>query len=185
MLPNGWNVPYVQYLKFLLPIVAGASYVYIPVAVGYEHATRLMSMLSAYVLPPLGKESVIPLGVSLGIDPILLVASIIVVDSLASLFVYWNYELLKKIPYVGKVLDRIEAKSQSVIRRRWFGKAWWIGLVIFMIIPFQGSGAASTTIIGRVIGVRRKVLIVVVAGSIASSTAIGFASDTILTSFFG
>lgn len=170
------------FFKFASPIIAALAYAYLPLAFGYEHATELISLLSAYMVPPLGKESIIPLGISLKINPVLMVVSVVVIDVLACVFVFWNYELLKRIPRVGKILNKIETKSQYAIQKKWFAKAWWIGLLIFMVIPFQGSGASSTTIAGRILGVRWKVIIVVLAGSATSSSLIGFASEAIFTS---
>ncbi|MFQ5940883.1 MAG: small multi-drug export protein [Nitrososphaerales archaeon] len=178
---NKYNV---KYFKILIPPAVGALYVYILFALKYESATLLVTLLSTYIVPPLGKESVIPLGISLQIDPILLASSIVIMDFLAALFVYWNYELLKHIRYFGRVMDRVERKSTAILNKKWVGKLWWVGLTVFMFIPFQGTGSATTTAIGRMIGVGAKVLIVVVVGSIISSILIAFASNTIFTRLF-
>lgn len=171
-------------MKLTVPFIVAAVYAYFPLMFEYQHATKLLSLLGAYVVPPLGKESIIPTGISFGIDPLLLVSSIIVIDMCAALFVFWNYNLLKKIHFIEKILDKIEAKSQKILNKKWFGKVWWVGLFLFMIIPLQGSGSISTTIAGRVLGAGKKVLIIVLLGSAVSSSSIGFASDTILNAIF-
>ncbi|MFQ5968987.1 MAG: small multi-drug export protein [Nitrososphaerales archaeon] len=169
-----------KHFKVILPPVIGGLYLYIPAILGYEHAEKLWSLLTGYVIPPLGKESIIPLGISVGIDPILLLTSIIIIDFLAGLFVYWNYDLIKKVPYLAKALNRVESKAKKIVGKKWVGNVWWIGLTLFMIIPFQGTGAATASVIGRMLGVKWKVLVVVLVGSIISSVSITFASETIL-----
>ena len=72
----------------------------------------------AYFFPPLGKESVIPIGVSGGeltipiinqhivvpsIYPLVMALTIAFVDIIVALFLLWNYDLAKKIPLVGKL----------------------------------------------------------------------------------
>ena len=135
-------------------------------------------------LRAIGKQSVVPLGITLKIDPLLLAFSILLMDLLAALFVHWNYELLKQIRFFGRVMTRVERKSNTIINKKWFGKLWWVGLTLFMIVPFQGTGSATTTVIGRILGVGPKVLIVVLMGSTISLILVTFASNTIVTRFF-
>ncbi|NIU01781.1 MAG: hypothetical protein GWN01_13000 [Nitrosopumilaceae archaeon] len=166
------------------PFLAGGAYFALLQVVGVEGSGRLLQTMLAYIVPPFGKESVIPIGVSVGINPLLVVVSIAVLDFLSALFVYWNYELLKSNKRIGSILSRIEKKSQNTIKNRWFGKAWWLGVGLFMIVPFQGSGAISTTVIGRILGVRRKIFVIIIAGSLLSSAGIGYLSDIINEVFF-
>ena len=174
----------IKYFKILIPPAVGVVYVYSLIALKYESAVLLMSLLSTYIIPPFGKESIIPLGISFKINPFLLAISILLMDFLAALFVYWNYELLKHIRFFGRVMNRVERKSNTIINKKWFGKLWWVGLILFMIIPFQGTGSSTTTVIGRILGVGSKVLIVVLMGSAISLLLITFASNTIVTRFF-
>lgn len=179
------NIHSIKYLKVLIPPAVGALYIFILYALKFEQLSLLASLLSAYIFPPFGKESIIPVGISLHIDPFLISFSIILIDFLAALFIYWNYELVKRIRYIGRAMDRVEAKSNQTIKKRWFGKLWWVGLTLFMIVPFQGTGSVTTTVIGRILGVGRNVLIVVLIGSTISSMLIAFVSSTIFTGFFG
>jgi len=173
-----------RYLSIVLPFLAGISYFATLKGIGMENADQLIQVIVAYMVPPLGKESIIPLGVSIGIHPMMLVASIVIVDFLSAMFVYLNYDLLKKNRRIRQLLDKVEKKSQNTIRNKWFGKAWWFGVGLFMIVPFQGSGSISTTVIGRILGVGNKVFFVIIAGSILSSTIIAFTANTITGIFF-
>lgn len=170
--------------RMFVPFLAGGLYFAILRFTGIEGADRLIQTMLAYIVPPFGKESVIPIGVSIGINPLLVVASIAVLDFLSALFVYWNYDLLKRNRRIGSMLSRIEEKSQKTIKGRWFGKAWWLGVSLFMIMPFQGSGAISTTVIGRILGARWKIFVIIIAGSLLSSAGIGYLSDVINEAFF-
>ncbi len=173
-----------KYFKILIPPAVGALYLSFFFVLKYEYATNLTWLLTTYIIPPLGKESIIPLGISAHIHPFVLASSILILDLLAALFVYWNYELLKHVRYLGRVMNRLERKSTKIISKKWFGKIWWIGLTLFMIMPFQGTGSATTTVIGRMIGVGPKVFIVVLIGSVISSISLAFAWHTILTRLF-
>jgi len=68
---------------------------------------RYYSFISAYFFPPLGKETVIPAGVGLGIDPLIMALSIAFVDIIVALFLMWNYDLAKKIPLIGKFIIKV------------------------------------------------------------------------------
>jgi len=70
----------------------------------------------AYFFPPLGKESIIPIGVSGGeitiplynqqiivtsINPLIMALTIAFIDIVVALFLVWNYDLAEKIPIIG------------------------------------------------------------------------------------
>lgn len=146
-----------------------------------------------YFIPPLGKETIIPaglglassLGVGVHLPPFLWGLSIWVFDILACLAILTNWWLLELIifhipafPFIGirrkkpriyrkKVslklwYDGLHRKTQALEAKR-YGKLLPFALLIFMFVPFQGTGAMSTTIIGTWLGFRQKETLFVVA----------------------
>ena len=58
--------------------------------------------------------------------------------------------------------DGLHKKTRELEAKK-YGKILPFALFIFMFIPFQGTGAMSTTIIGTWLGLRRRVTILIVA----------------------
>ncbi|HID25000.1 MAG TPA: hypothetical protein EYP23_00830 [Thermoplasmata archaeon] len=142
--------------KFVIPIIIGVgTLAVIGFSVDDETWMRLWPLLGMYFFPPLGKESVIPMGIALGIHPILMALSIAFIDSVVSLFVVWNYDLTKKIPVVGVFINKVEELGRKGSKRyRWIKPLRFIGVVLFVVVPFQGSGGLVGSILGRLIGMK-------------------------------
>jgi uncharacterized membrane protein len=120
--------------------------------------------------------------------------SILVFDILACLAIITNWWLLELLislipafPFIGIRLknkpriyktkvslktwyDGLQKKTRKLEEKK-YGKILPIALFIFMFIPFQGTGAMSTTIIGTWLGLRRRETILIVTfGSFLSIT---------------
>lgn len=145
-----------------------------------------------YFIPPAGKETIIPAGLGLAssigvpIPPLIWGLSIWVFDILVCLGIitnWWLLELLISIipafPFIGIRLkkkpriyktkvslkswyDGLHKKTRNIEAKK-YGKILPFALFVFMIIPFQGSGAMSTTIIGTWLGLKRRETILIVA----------------------
>lgn len=142
----------------------------------------LGGFMLAYFFPPAGKESVIPIAISQGIPYYLIALSLTFIDSMVSLFLIWNYDYAKKIPFFGHLLRLVERRGRKVISQsRILSKFAFTALVLFVMIPFQGTGGAGATVIGRLIGMNPyKVLAAVVTGALLGTFLIGFLSSNIL-----
>ncbi|OYT49089.1 hypothetical protein B6U83_02865 [Thermoplasmatales archaeon ex4484_36] len=101
---------------------------------------------------------------------------------MVSLFLIWNYDYAKKIPFFGHLLRLVERRGRKVISQsRILSKFAFTALVLFVMIPFQGTGGAGATVIGRLIGMNPyKVLAAVVTGALLGTFLIGFLSSNIL-----
>jgi uncharacterized membrane protein len=117
---------------------------------------KLWPLITGYFFPPLGKESIIPSGVLVfGVDPLLMALSIAFVDIVVALFLVWNYDLAKKIPFVGKFMIKVEEKGKNVEQKYgWVKPLRFIGIILFVMVPFQGSGGLVGSIVGRLIGMK-------------------------------
>lgn len=117
---------------------------------------KLWPLITGYFFPPLGKESIIPTGVLIfNINPVLMALSIAFVDIVVALFLIWNYDLAKKVPFIGKFMIKIEEKGKDFGKKYgWVKPLRFVGLVLFVMIPFQGSGGLVGSIVGRLIGMK-------------------------------
>lgn len=171
-------------VKFLAPLVLAALYVLYIYSLG-EAGAILLPLLGAYFFPPFGKESVIPLGISLGVHPAVMALSIAMVDILVGLFLLWNYRVLYYVPLLGKWARKMERKAQKLIQEgKGTGKLAWLGLVLFVIVPFQGSGAVTATILGKMGGMdAKKVWSAVIVGALAGTFMIAYSFHLLLDAF--
>jgi len=147
----------IRLAKFFAPIMLGFGVLSIlGLIFGEDVWMKLWPLITGYFFPPLGKESIIPTGVLVfGINPILMALSIAFVDVVVALFLVWNYDLAKKIPLIGKFMIKVEEKGRNVEQKYgWIKPLRFIGIVLFVMVPFQGSGGLVGSIVGRLIGMK-------------------------------
>ena len=142
-------------VKFIFPFILGFGVLGIVSFLLVDNPLKYWSLISAYFFPPLGKESIIPIGIAGGIPPILMALTIAFVDIIVALFLVWNYDLAKKIPLIGKFMIKVEEKGKNVEKKYgWIKPLRFIGITLFVIVPFQGSGGLVGSIVGRLIGMK-------------------------------
>ncbi len=172
--------------KFFIPIILGLS-IYGFIGVIFEENMRLKywSLISAYFFPPLGKESIIPAGIAFGFNPLTMALTIAFVDIIVALFLLWNYDLAKKIPLVGKFIEKIENIGRNSSNKyTWVKPLRFIGIILFVIIPFQGSGGLVGSIVGRLIGMKPfNTFLAISIGAILGCVLIAYFTDLILKIF--
>ena len=169
--------------NFILPfIVLGIFILILYIFLPYETYLALLGLMFIYFVPPAGKESVIPIGVSLGMPWWLIGTSIAMMDIIATLFMILNFDLALKIPILGDqwMKSFIEHGEVFFSRHRWIEKFSSVGLAVFVMIPMQGTGGISTPIVGKMIGIPGKnVLAAVITGSLAGCYIIALGSEYI------
>ena len=133
----------------------------------------------AYIIPPAGKETVIPSGVALGMHPWEMTYLLVMIDLAGALFIILNFGLAKRLPLLGRYIRFMERKGASALTESTSLKAGiWVGLVLFHMIPFQGSGGLTAGIIGRAIGMRTTPLVAAVTlGSLMSGLALAYSAS--------
>lgn len=157
MTQNQKSKLFVRLGKIFFPILLGFGVLAIlGILLQQEVWINILPLISAYFFPPLGKETIIPTGILVfNINPILMALSIAFVDIIVALFLIWNYDLAKKIPLIGKFIIKIEEKGKNTEEKYgWIKPLRFIGIVLFVMIPFQGSGGVVASIIGRLIGMK-------------------------------
>ncbi len=164
----------------------------------------LLGLLLVYLIPPFGKETVIPVALLGGealinliatvtgivLDPAsvtgfplwVIVIGIVGLDVAVSAFVTLNFNLLLKIPGVGRFLRWIMRGADNIIQSKpWVKNLSSTGLLLFMYIPFQGSGALTSSVIARLLNYPPIFAIgLVTFGSLLSTLSIGLGLSSIL-----
>ena len=187
--------------KFFIPfIIAGIGIIFIYMLLDNQISIKLLFLMFAYFFPPLGKESIIPIGVSGGeitiplfnqhvivtsINPLIMALTIAFVDIVVALFLVWNYDLAKKIPLIGGFIEKVEKiGKKSSNKYNWIKPLRFIGIMLFVMVPFQGSGGLVGSIIGRLIGMKPwNIFFAISAGSIVGCILIAYFADIILSIF--
>jgi uncharacterized membrane protein len=187
--------------KFFLPFaIAGLVIFILYLLIDSKSSGKLFFLMFAYFFPPLGKESIIPIGVSGGeltipiinhhivvqaINPLVMALTIAFVDIIVALFLLWNYDLAKKIPLIGKFMIKVEniGKSSSD-KYSWIKPLRFIGIILFVMVPFQGSGGLVGSIIGRLIGMKPwNTFFAITIGAVVGTILIAYFSEAILSVF--
>lgn len=141
----------------------------------------LFGMMVAYIVPPLGRETIIPVCILWGIPWWLAAFTLAFLDFAGGLFMAWNFPLVLRIPYVGPWIQRFMAAGRTYLDRRpWLERFYFLGLIIFVSIPFDGSGSIVGSIVGRMLGMTKtEVLSCITIGGVIGSFAIALGIDYI------
>jgi len=176
----------IRLAKFFAPFIIGLGVVgSIGLLLDGSLQFKFWSLISGYFFPPLGKETIIPGGILAGIDPLVMALSIAFVDIIVALFLVWNYDFAKKVPLIGHFIAKVETigrKSSS--KYSWIKPLRFIGIVLFVMVPFQGSGGLVGSIVGRLIGMKPwNIFFAISVGAVTGCLMIGYFADAILSVF--
>ncbi len=185
---------------FFNPFLIGFTYIYLLYLIIPNGSTFWVmgGGIFAYFFPPAGKESVIPIvvteltrkGLYAPHQIIFLVASSIAfVDIITSYFLLWNFYIAEKIPLIGDWIVRFQNfGAQKMKEKPWIKKLAYLGIALFVVIPFQGSGGVGASIMGRVIGMNKyhtwfSIIIGSFTGCFLIASTSYFVGDAILRAF--
>ena len=141
-------------LKFFAPLFATvAGFLVMFLTISTRDFLVVSQLMLLYFVPPLGKGTVIPLGIAAGVNPWVLAAATAFVDIMVGVFLAWNFDLTRRIPFVGGGIRRAQAKGHEILEQRpWVGRIAFAGILLFVMFPFQGSGSVGGTLLGRAMG---------------------------------
>jgi hypothetical protein len=142
----------------------------------------MVGLMVAYLLPPAGKETVIPLGIALGIPWWYMALSIAMIDIETGLFMALNFDLAYRLPLLGPVLSDLTKKTQQVLSdHRWIASLWFFAIVLMVMVPVLGSGGVRGSIAGKLLGMNTLlVFLAILAGALIGCFGIALGSDAIL-----
>ena len=166
-------------LRLGLPLLLLAIHILVlSLAFGTRTMLSIAGLMVVYELPPAGKETVIPLGILLGLPWWAVALSIALVDVEVGLFMVWNFDLAERVPVVGPWIRRfILAGREFLAKRPWLSRLYFFGIVVMVMVPFFGSGGVRGAIVGRLLGMsRREVMAAITVGAFAGSFGIAIAT---------
>ena len=170
------SLPFILCFVYLLFL----KYIYVP-----DNFNQIAGLMLFYFLPPAGKETIIPLGITAGYSWYLMAISVTLLDILTCMFMIWNFVLVCKMPFFGKLTIACMKAGRRLLRQYpWIEKLSVIGIGIFVLLPFQGSGGIASSVLGKILGISPWYLFSAISiGSLIGSCliALGFQS---LDSFF-
>jgi hypothetical protein len=172
----------------LIPLLVAATHIGVMAAtLPPALFVTMLGLMAAYLLPPAGKETVIPLGIALGIPWWYMALSITMIDVETGLFMALNFDLAYRIPYLGPVLARLTTKTEEFIAaHRWVASLWFFAIVLMVMVPVFGSGGIRGSIAGKLLGMRTlPVFLAILAGALIGCFGIALGSDAILTHLCG
>lgn len=109
-----------------------------------------------------------------------LAAIVVYGDMGTALIMMANMMLLYRIPFVGKRLLAAQGAAWHVLRgHTWMRRLAWLGVALFVAVPFQGTGAAVGTILARLLGLSRLATL----SSTAFGSCVGCAALALLGSY--
>jgi hypothetical protein len=105
-------------------------------------------------------------------------ALVVYIDIATSLVIMGGIHFLDRHPSVARRLAAAGESSGHVIEHNpWMRRAAWLGLALFIAVPFNGTGALVGSVLGRLLGLSRASIVAATAfGSAASATALALAS---------
>jgi uncharacterized membrane protein len=180
-----------RFLVFITPWLTVA--LYFALVINYlptEETNKYIASAFAYLFPPFGKESIIPYmlssgetlslpswlsGLGSGVGPALPAwvawSMIIIMDVISAAILAYSWWFAEFIIVRIRILDRAYRALQRKADKYRQKRLLTISLLIFMMIPFQGTGGISTSIIARLLGVSAKKTISIVSlGSLVTTT---------------
>ena len=185
--PDRQVPPHFVMAYFLLPFLFIGVYVWILyILLPYDEFLLIGGLMLAYLIPPAGKETVIPLGIALGLPWYLVATSVAMLDVGTALFMAWNFDLALKIPFLGPWIGRFMYHGQEFVRKRpWLERLYFAGLALFVMVPLQGSGGIGASIVGRILGMPRAEVVAAIAigafiGSFALALGVEFLKEILL-----
>jgi len=169
-------------LKLLLPFLIIALYLAIlRFLLSNDDFMTIGGLMMIYLIPPAGKETIIPIGVSIGLPWYLVAFSMALLDSTSALFMVWNFDLSLKIPVLGRWIEGFMNHGS-----RLFGKYQWlerlsaVGLSLFVMFPLQGTGGIAGSLVGRMLGMKKsRVFISITAGALVGCSLIAIGTEYI------
>lgn len=145
-----------------------------------------VSLFALYMAPGAGKESVVPVMMGFGFPWWMVLTGIVIIDMTLAVLVSFNFDLLLKIPILGQILMFFTGKTNNLLQRKPWIKGLSVGgLMIFMYVPFMGSSAIDTSIIGRLLSIHPKIILpIVFVGSILATLTMAFGAKAIIDLWF-
>ncbi|MGQ0535836.1 MAG: small multi-drug export protein [Methanobacteriota archaeon] len=170
------------------PFALGLAYVAVLPLIFGARWTRMLGFMGLYMIPPFGKESVIPLAIAdlqSAAHPFVIAFFIAAVDVVGGLFFALNFDLLAATPKVGPLVARAMRRGEAeLVHRPWVRRFAFTGVFLLDMVPFKGAHAVGGTVVGRLLGLGPwKTWLAVAGGSTAGAIVMATAGAGLILAF--
>jgi hypothetical protein len=169
-------------IRLLLPVFLAFTFFFGCFLIIPPDKTLILGgLMLAYYIPPSGKESLIPLGIALGIPWWLMASTLAFLDVVTALFMILNFDIVLRLPYVGPWVTKFLGSGAAFMAERPWLSHWRIlGVAFFVFLPFQGTGGVGATIVGMMTGLTSaEILLAVGIGATAECLLFAIGSELI------
>jgi uncharacterized membrane protein len=177
------DLPY-RVVAFVVPfLVLFVHLALMRVTLTQDQFMLMLALIVAYILPPAGKETVIPVGIALGFPWWYMALSIVMIDLETCLFMLLNFDLAYKIPIIDKMLITLTTKTrQWIVSHPWINGIYFFAIVLMVMVPVLGSGGVRGSISGKLLGMENHLIfLAILAGTLTGCFGIAYGSDMILS----
>lgn len=169
-------------LRLLFPVILVFAYFFCSfLIIPPEKSLILGGLMIVYYIPPAGKESIIPLGIGLGIPWWLMAVTMALLDVITSLFMILNFRIALRIPVLGPWISKVLLSGSSFMENHpWLSRWSVLGVAFFVLLPLQGTGGVGATLVGMIVGLSpKKILLAIGIGALAESLVFAIGSQLI------
>ena len=177
------NIPWRATALFVPVLTALLFVIILALTLPQARFLSMTGLITAYLLPPAGKETVIPVGIALGIPWWYMALAIVMVDVIAGLFMALNFDLAYRIPFIGPLIEDLTIKTRQFLAgHRWFASLWFFAIVLMVMVPFFGSGGIRGSVAGKILGLSTPLtFLAILTGSLIGCFGIALGSEAILS----
>ena len=149
---------YLTAAKFLIPVCLGVVFIFLVYLIGkggyLGGKGDYMTLYGMMFAGTVGGRLSLSMGVAAGFNPFFIIGIGTAGDGIAALWVLWNWDLIYRIPKVGKTIELAKIKEEEFFKtHRKIERGSFLGLVAFMLSPFQ-IGGVYASVLSKIIGMR-------------------------------
>jgi uncharacterized membrane protein len=142
-------------IKFFAPWLVGIGALYAAHLTGVAYYIDLLKLTGAYMFNPLGAVIGVPAALKLNIDVYTAFSFMLLLDAVASAFIIWNLKYIRILPLIGRLVKWVEKSTETLLLRKpWIRNLAFLGVFLFVLIPFYATGSILGSFIGRIISMR-------------------------------
>jgi uncharacterized membrane protein len=173
-------------LRLALPLAAVVGLIASVLVVFPYRGAEFYGLVVTYMVPPAGKETVIPAAVAAGFSPFLVATYIAGIDMTVGWLMAWNWDFITGIPLVGELVERLMERGQAWMEEQPIvDRSAFLGLILFVFFPMQGSGAVAGITLGRLVGMpAQRAWLAIMLGALTASFAWAYAAGAIRAAVF-
>jgi hypothetical protein len=143
-----------------------------------EKTLEYIGILIAYLSPLFRKETIIPIAVLYGFDPLFITITFSILDMVFIALLLYNWDLVWKIPYIGRAINYLETQGKKFLEKHpGIREVAFTTIIISVILPLRGM---ESFIIGKILGLSgMRLFNAILIGTVFSNMLLSFSLSSI------